>query len=218
MLQLDSELFLKLCSVYPVQLDTGSSDLWIKGSSSPLPDTKQTVRLVPVFVSSVSLTAPQTTDYNLTVNLLHPSFPNDMLTLLIVWYRLGVRPCVVCNCRICRVCYLVIPLAVIVLINLRMNISTQAYLDTTQASNPALGYGADGIAGLGFTSLSTIDALVNNSDSSSGRSLLYNMFMQDPSEPNFIAFALERSTDDDADSDDVTGSFSIGASCSLHIL
>ncbi|KAE9410507.1 acid protease [Gymnopus androsaceus JB14] len=142
-----------------VQLDTGSSDLWIKGSSSPLPDTKQT-----------------TTDYNLTYG---------------IGWAYGL------------VSYATVEFA-------GMNISTQAYLDTTQASNPALGYGADGIAGLGFTSLSTIDALVNNSDSSSGRSLLYNMFMQDPSEPNFIAFALERSTDDDADSDDVTGSFSIG--------
>lgn len=95
-----------------------------------------------------------------------------------------------------------------------MNITTQAYLDTTQANNPALSYGAVGIAGLGFTSLSTLDALVNNSGSSSGRSLLYNMFTQDPSEPNFIAFALERSSDDATDTDDVTGSFSIGASYS----
>jgi saccharopepsin len=95
-------------------------------------------------------------------------------------------------------------------LNSRINITSQAYLDSSVANNPALSYGADGIAGLGFTSLSTIDALVNNSDSSSGRSLLYNMFMQNPSDPNFIAFALQRSSDDDADSDDVQGSFTIG--------
>ncbi|TDL29885.1 hypothetical protein BD410DRAFT_45431 [Rickenella mellea] len=38
---------------YPVQLDTGSSDLWIKGPSTPLPNTNQT-----------------SGTYNLTVSLL----------------------------------------------------------------------------------------------------------------------------------------------------
>ncbi|KAJ4478066.1 acid protease [Lentinula aciculospora] len=144
---------------YPIQLDTGSSDLWIKGTSSPLPNSTQT-----------------TTTYNITYG---------------IGWAYGT------------VSYASVGFA-------GMNITTQAYLDTSTANNPALSYGADGIAGLGFTSLSTIDALVNNSDSSSGRSLLYNLFMQNPSEPNFIAFALERSSDDDADSDDVEGSFSIG--------
>ncbi|KAJ3914088.1 acid protease [Lentinula edodes] len=144
---------------YPIQLDTGSSDLWIKGTSSPLPNSSQT-----------------STTYNITYG---------------IGWAYGT------------VSYASVGFAGI-------NITTQAYLDTSSASNPALSYGADGIAGLGFTSLSTIDALVNNSDSSSGRSLLYNLFMQNPSEPNFIAFALERSSDDDADSDDVEGSFSIG--------
>ncbi|KAJ3801631.1 acid protease [Lentinula aff. detonsa] len=145
--------------VYPIQLDTGSSDLWIKGTSSPLPNSTQT-----------------STTYNITYG---------------IGWAYGT------------VSYASVGFAGI-------NITTQAYLDTSSANNPALSYGADGIAGLGFTSLSTIDALVNNSDSSSGRSLLYNMFMQNPSEPNFIAFALERSSDDDADSDDVEGSFTIG--------
>ena len=36
-------LDLILVSDYRVQLDTGSSDLWIKGSSSPLPNSSQTV-------------------------------------------------------------------------------------------------------------------------------------------------------------------------------
>jgi saccharopepsin len=39
--------------------------------------------------------------------------------------------------------------------------------------------------GLGFTSLSRIDALVNKTGSSSGRSLLYNLFSDNPNEPNF---------------------------------
>ncbi|KAF5333746.1 hypothetical protein D9757_000024 [Collybiopsis confluens] len=161
---------------YPVQLDTGSSDLWIKGSLSPLPNSKQT-----------------STSYNITygigwaygiVSYASAGFAGSAHPL----YGSGFSPNLL----------------------LRINISTQAYLDTTKANNPALSYGADGIAGLGFTSLSTIDALVNNSQSSSGRSLLYNMFMQNPSEPNFIAFALERSTDANSDSDDIEGSFSVG--------
>ena len=59
--------------------------------------------------------------------------------------------------------------------------------------NPALSYGALGIVGLGFTSLSTVDALVNHTGTDSGRSLLYNAFKDNPSEPNFIAFLLSRS-------------------------
>ncbi len=61
--------------------------------------------------------------------------------------------------------------------------------------------------GLGFTSLSTIDALVNKTGSSSGRSLLYNLFSDNPREPNFIAFSLQRSTDP---TNDVEGTFLIG--------
>jgi saccharopepsin len=61
--------------------------------------------------------------------------------------------------------------------------------------------------GLGFTSLSTIDALVNRTGSSSGRSLLYNLFSDNPQEPNFIAFSLQRSTDP---TNDVEGTFLIG--------
>ncbi|KAF9075826.1 aspartic peptidase domain-containing protein [Rhodocollybia butyracea] len=145
--------------VYPIQLDTGSSDLWVKGPSFPLPNTTQT-----------------TTAYNITYGI---GWANGTVSYASVEFA-GI------------------------------NITSQAYLDVSVANNPALSYGADGIAGLGFTSLSTIDALVNNSGSASGRSLLYNMFMQNPSDPNFIAFALQRSSDDDTDSDDVQGSFTIG--------
>jgi hypothetical protein len=45
--------------------------------------------------------------------------------------------------------------------------------------------------GLGFTSLSRIDALVNKTGSSSGRSLLYNLFSDNPNEPNFMAISLQ---------------------------
>jgi len=77
----------------------------------------------------------------------------------------------------------------------------------SSAQNPAISYGTGGIIGLGFTSLSTIDALVNKTGSSSGRSLLYNLFLDNPNEPNFIAFSLQRSSDPTAD---VQGTFLIG--------
>jgi saccharopepsin len=84
---------------------------------------------------------------------------------------------------------------------------SQALLDVTVANNPALGYGASGILGLGFTSLSTIDAAINHTGSSTGRSLLFNLFSANPSQPNFISFAMQRSTDLN---NDVEGSFAIG--------
>jgi hypothetical protein len=89
----------------------------------------------------------------------------------------------------------------------RIKVASQALLDVSSANNPALGYGADGLVGLGFTSLSSIDNVINKTGASTGRSLLYNLFQDNPSEPNFIAFALQRSTDS---SDTVQGSFSIG--------
>ncbi|OSX60436.1 hypothetical protein POSPLADRAFT_1058599 [Postia placenta MAD-698-R-SB12] len=79
-----------------------------------------------------------------------------------------------------------------------IEVESQAFMDVTAASNPALSYGANGIIGLGFDSLSTIDALVNHSGSATGRTFLYNAFQQNKSEPNFISFTLE----DDADPDD----------------
>jgi saccharopepsin len=89
----------------------------------------------------------------------------------------------------------------------RISISSQAYLDVSQAQNPALSYGALGIVGLGFTQLSTIDAIVNHTGSATGRSLLYNAFNDNKAEPNYIAFSLQRSAQPD---DDVQGTFSIG--------
>jgi predicted aspartyl protease len=141
---------------YPVQLDTGSSDLWIKGSTTPLPNSK-----------------PTDTAYN--------------LTYAIGWAsgNISYAPVTFAN----------------------LSIPSQAFLDVSSAVNPALGYGANGIVGLGFTSLSTIDAIVNHSSSSAGRSLLYNLFEANPKEPNLLSFALQRSTEP---GDEVEGSFSIG--------
>ena len=88
-----------------------------------------------------------------------------------------------------------------------INVPQQAFLDVSSAVNPALSYGTSGILGLGFTSLSTVDALVNRTGASSGRSLLYNLFNDNPTEPNFIAFSLQRSSDP---TDDIEGTFLIG--------
>ena len=85
--------------------------------------------------------------------------------------------------------------------------ANQAFLAVSQSVNPALHYGAAGLLGLGFTSLSTIDHVINGTGRSTGRSLLYNLFQDNPSEPNFIAFSLQRSLDPDGD---VEGLFSIG--------
>jgi saccharopepsin len=89
----------------------------------------------------------------------------------------------------------------------RITVPSQAFLDVTSSQNPALSYGAEGLLGLGFTSLSSIDSAVNATGSSKGRSLLYNLFEDNPSEPNFIAFSLQRASDS---SDTVLGNFSIG--------
>ncbi|TFK75913.1 acid protease [Pluteus cervinus] len=143
-------------TVYHVQLDTGSSDLWVQGSVSPIPNAQPT---------------------NLALNL----------TYAIGWAA-G-------NISYAPVEFAGIPA------------KSQAFLDVSNVYNPALGYGAQGITGLGFTSLSTIDAWVNRTGSDKGRSLLLNLFAADPSAPNFIAFALQRSTDP---TDEVQGSFAIG--------
>ncbi|KAJ6515898.1 aspartic peptidase domain-containing protein [Mycena sanguinolenta] len=141
---------------YTVQLDTGSSDVWIKGVSSPLPSV---------------------TDTGLTYNL----------TYSIGWVfgHIGFGSVQFAG----------------------INVASQALLDVSTANNPALGYGAEGLVGLGFTSLSSIDHELNSTGASTGRSLLYNLFLDNPSEPNYIAFSLQRSTDT---SDTVEGTFSIG--------
>ncbi|KAF9247043.1 aspartic peptidase domain-containing protein [Melanogaster broomeanus] len=140
---------------FPVQLDTGSSDLWVQPTAGQLPTAT---------ASATSLN----------------------LTYGIGWAQ-G------------QVAYASAVFAGI-------TVSEQAYLNVSSAENPALSYGAAGILGLGFDSLSTIDATINATGSSSGRTLLYNLFEDNPSEPNFIAFSLQSSSD----GDNIEGSFSIG--------
>ncbi|QRV72918.1 aspartyl protease [Ceratobasidium sp. AG-Ba] len=88
------------------------------------------------------------------------------------------------------------------------NVSSQAFMMATSSNNPILEWGAQGLVGLGVNSLSTIDQLVNSTGSSWGRSLLYNIFAQSPTTPNFIAFLLQRSGD--AASLSSEGSFAVG--------
>ena len=91
--------------------------------------------------------------------------------------------------------------------------SKQAFIDASQANNPILSYGVNGIVGLGFTKLSSIDNQLNKSGQSDGKALLYNLFADNPSEPNFIAFALQRAT---VAGGDVEGSFTIGTGRSSY--
>lgn len=76
------------------------------------------------------------------------------------------------------------------------------------ANNPALSYGAQGMLGLGFTSLSNIDHLLSQAGFSAGRSFLFNAFSINPQEPNFISFVLSRSSDDQLQ-DEVNGVMTI---------
>ncbi|KAI0036724.1 aspartic peptidase domain-containing protein [Vararia minispora EC-137] len=142
---------------YLIQLDTGSSDLWIQGATHPIPN-----------VNSTSLTQ------NLT-------YGSGWAYGNIAWAPASFAG---------------------------INVSQQAFLDTSSAQNAVLHYGTSGVMGLGFNLLSTIDAAVNKSGGSNGRSLLYNLFYDNPSTPNYIAFSLQRSLDSLAD--DVQGTFSIG--------
>lgn len=95
----------------------------------------------------------------------------------------------------------------------------QAFVDAVDAVNPVLNLGAAGVLGLGFTALSGVDVQVNSTGGSYGRSLLYNVFAQDPSVPNFISFLLSRNRDPDAP---VEGSFTISEvfhapHCATHL-
>lgn len=92
------------------------------------------------------------------------------------------------------------------------HVPSQVLLDATTVKNPAMTYGAAGIAGLGFSRLSS---LLNSTNSSTGQSLLYNLFAANQSTPNFIAFALQRETQP---GDAVEGTFSIGKLCYPTIL
>ncbi|KAJ7283655.1 aspartic peptidase domain-containing protein [Mycena rebaudengoi] len=144
-------------TAYPVQLDTGSSDVWIKGAATPLPGCTDT-----------------------------PTTKNLTYGIGWVFGHIAYGPVQFAGIKV----------------------ESQAFLDVSSADNPALGYDADGLVGLGFTSLSSIDHILNGTGASTGRSLLYNLFEDNPDQPNFIAFALQRTSD--SSSNTVQGSFSIG--------
>jgi len=143
-------------TVYPVQLDTGSSDLWVHGESSPLPNS-----------------TPSTINTNCSYGIGYAAGPISFAEVEFA----GI------------------------------SVPSQAFLDASDASNPALGYGADGILGLGFDTLSTVYVLLNRSGATNGSSFLYNVFAQDKTEPNFISFSLDSSLDA---GDSIPGVFSIG--------
>lgn len=89
-------------------------------------------------------------------------------------------------------------------------VPSQALLAATSSNNPIIASGAVGILGLGFSSLSEIESTVSSTtggSSTSGNTFLYNAFAQDTTQPNYLAFALERKHG--ATSDQET-SFSIG--------
>lgn len=88
------------------------------------------------------------------------------------------------------------------------NVSSQAFMMATSANNPILSWGAEGLLGLGSNSLSTVDNLVNGTGNTWGRSVLFNIFSQSPTTPNYIAFLLQRSEVESTLS--AEGSFTIG--------
>ncbi|KAG9104273.1 hypothetical protein FRC06_004023 [Ceratobasidium sp. 370] len=142
---------------YAVQIDTGSSDLWIRSDSMARTQVSNITGNITYGISrSSSALLPQ------------------LISLMLARY----------------------------------DIPSQAFMMATSSNNPILNWGAEGLLGLGANALSTIDQLVNGTGNSWGRSILYNIFAQSPSTPNFIAFLLQRSND--ASSVSSEGSFTIG--------
>ncbi|KAG8753314.1 hypothetical protein FRC12_011584 [Ceratobasidium sp. 428] len=140
---------------YQVQIDTGSSDLWIRSDSIAHAEVSNVVG-------------------NITYGIGWAAGPVSRANVSFAEY----------------------------------NTPSQAFMMATSANNPILSWGAEGLLGLGTNTLSTIDRLVNDTGSSWGRSVLYNIFAQSPNTPNFIAFLLQRS--EDASSVSGEGSFTIG--------
>ncbi|TDL14681.1 acid protease [Rickenella mellea] len=141
---------------YPVQLDTGSSDLWVQAPTTPIPNAKQTSG---------------------TLNV----------TYGIGWAfgHVSLAPVTFAG----------------------ISIPSQAFLDVSSVNSPVLVNGGKGIVGLGFTSLSQIDIEVSKTTADYGRSLLFNAFQTDKSQPNMISFSLQRSSNP---ADSGSGTFSIG--------
>ncbi|CAE6459120.1 unnamed protein product [Rhizoctonia solani] len=90
------------------------------------------------------------------------------------------------------------------------DVSDQAFIAVTSAKDMDTMFkrGTYGIMGLGFDTLSNVVQVVHtNYNATWGRSLLSNLFLQEPNTPNHIAFALERAGDLD---DMAEGAFDIG--------
>ncbi|KAG2160117.1 aspartic peptidase domain-containing protein [Suillus bovinus] len=69
-------------------------------------------------------------------------------------------------------------------------VQNQAFLNVDNTYHQ----GADGILGIGFISLSMIQKKIKKT---AGRPIIANLFEQNPSTPNFMALALERTTDNE---------------------
>ncbi|KAG8707320.1 hypothetical protein FRC09_001890, partial [Ceratobasidium sp. 395] len=90
------------------------------------------------------------------------------------------------------------------------NVEDQAFVSVTNAVNLDMLFknGVWGMMGLGFDALSDVaNAVEAYKNETWGRSLLSNLFLQEPETPNHIAFALERAGDLD---DTAQGSFDVG--------
>ena len=162
--------------------------LGIKGQVFPLPNVLHTVCFSPKLLLSLSF-YPQSVTYNLSYGLGW------------AYGNIGFTPVEFSGW--------VVPQYVTAVAHglFRIQVTNQSFLDVSNVNNPAISYGAQGLLGLGFTSLSNIDYLMNQTGSSAGRSFLFNAFSINPQEPNFISFALSRSSDDE---DEVNGVMTIG--------
>ncbi|KAG8713904.1 hypothetical protein FRC11_010553 [Ceratobasidium sp. 423] len=90
------------------------------------------------------------------------------------------------------------------------DIGDQAFIAVTSVKDmdTMFSRGTYGIMGLGFDTLSNVvQAVHTNYNATWGRSLLSNLFLQEPNTPNHIAFALERAGDLD---DMAEGAFDVG--------
>ncbi|CAE6357755.1 unnamed protein product [Rhizoctonia solani] len=90
------------------------------------------------------------------------------------------------------------------------DVDDQAFIAATSAKDMdgLFQKGTYGIMGFGFDTLSNVvRAVQTNYNATWGRSLLSNLFLQEPNTPNHIAFALERADDLD---DMAEGAFDIG--------
>ncbi|QRV94007.1 aspartyl protease [Ceratobasidium sp. AG-Ba] len=90
------------------------------------------------------------------------------------------------------------------------DVDDQAFIAVTAAKDMDALFkrGAYGIIGLGADDLSRVNEAVQNKYNATwGRTLLSNLFLQEPNTPNHVAFALDRAGDLD---DTATGSFDIG--------